>query len=684
MTLRKATNKLLIKKNTLRAQLLFVMVTITLIPIIAISSSTYITTFGKITDLSLNSLKASSVNTKNSVDVKISSIDSIIKGVSSQPDFLVALETVNSSRKLDTEIYSNIQLSMKNAVEGSGKIINSMYLCDTSGRIIAAGSKNYKLFKDKNFYDKEMFEKIRKIKKDEIMVGEPVYSKELDKLVIPVSKPVRSLAAFAGSITALVDYNNFFSFLSIDDNSHEIVVVDSNQNIIFHQDNKRINSRISNASLSKYLSRDSTALHITYNDQDSRKAIYMNKSAITGWTICSQTQYSTVMASVRQYVLMISVVVMVTLGVTLLVSILYSKHISKPVVELTRQIQKIEEGNFEVSLYDSRVDIHEINSLREHFNNMTINLKKLIMGISSASKEIEAMSDIMYETACSSIKQTENTRVSVDGISENIKKQAYDTKRVAFGIGSLAKQIATSKELSQNVYSYLSSLNNAAHNGKAQIDKLDTISSRNLRSTAIMNDIATKLQQQMKQINTVTSTIQNITKQTHLLSLNATIEASRAGEAGKGFSVVAQEIKGLSEQTGVEAGTVKNMLESIVKNTMMLSDTFKELSEGIDSESKAVAHTNQSFTEIEHCIGNINEQLCNINDYLQEMDSQKEDFVQLVNHIGVSADEIAAESSRVQSYTEEQNAAVDKLYADSENFSHLAGELRKSVERFKI
>lgn len=159
MIIRKATNKIIIKKNTLRAQLLFVMVTLTLIPIFAIGSSTYITTLGKITDLSLNSLKASSVNTKNSIDVKISSIDSIIKGVSSQPDFLVALETVNSSRKLDTEIYSNIQLSMKNAVEGSGKIINSMYLCDTSGRIIASGSKNYRLFKDKYFYDKEIFKR---------------------------------------------------------------------------------------------------------------------------------------------------------------------------------------------------------------------------------------------------------------------------------------------------------------------------------------------------------------------------------------------------------------------------------------------------------------------------------------------------------------------------------------------
>ena len=47
MTIGKTINKIISKKNTLRAQLLFVMVILTLIPIIAISSSTYITTIEK-------------------------------------------------------------------------------------------------------------------------------------------------------------------------------------------------------------------------------------------------------------------------------------------------------------------------------------------------------------------------------------------------------------------------------------------------------------------------------------------------------------------------------------------------------------------------------------------------------------------------------------------------------------
>lgn len=683
MKIKKIVGNITAKKYTLRNQLLIVLISVTLIPIIAISASTYITTIGKITDLSLNAVKANSINTKNNIDVKINSIDSITKGVSSQPDFLVALEMVNNSKKLDTEIYSNIQISMKNAVDSSGRLINAMYLCDMNGKIIVAGAKNYKLFQDKNFYDSKVFEDIKKLK-DGVVVGEPVYSEELKKLVIPISKPVRSLAAFSGSITALVDYSNFFSLISKDDNKSEVIILNKDKNIIYHQNKQKLNTKISDKSLNKYLASDMTTGHITYNDGNIRKVMYTDKSALTEWIICAQTEYSSVMASVRQYILVISIVILVTLVITLIVSILYSNHISRPVADLARQMKKIEEGCFEINHNYGKVNIQEISSLRENFKNMASKLKGLIMDISSASNEIDGMSSIMYAAACNSIEQTEITRASVNRINENIKKQAEDTNLVAEGIEVLANQIATSRELSQNVYSFMGLLNKSAENGKIQIDNLESKSRNNLNNTDLMKDVVLQLQLQMKQINNVTATIHSIAKQTHLLSLNATIEASRAGEAGKGFAVVAQEIKSLSEQTNIQTGTIRAMLDGIVKNTLLLVETFKEVSEGTDSQSESVRHTKLSFSEIAGCIENINHKLYEINDYLQEMDSQKNNLVQLVNHINLFAFEIAEGSNQVRCYTEEQNLSVSKLHDDSNIFKNLAGTLKKSVEIFRV
>mgnify|MGYP002144545172 CR=1 FL=1 len=68
-------------------------------------------------------------------------------------------------------------------------------------------------------------------------------------------------------------------------------------------------------------------------------------------------------------------------------------------------------------------------------------------------------------------------------------------------------------------------------------------------------------------LNTLAREVQTISRATHLLALNASVEATRAGERGGGFAVVAQEVKSLAEQSKQATAQVRAILGEIQKAT---------------------------------------------------------------------------------------------------------------------
>jgi len=116
-----------------------------------------------------------------------------------------------------------------------------------------------------------------------------------------------------------------------------------------------------------------------------------------------------------------------------------------------------------------------------------------------------------------------------------------------------------------------------------------------------LNEIIEKTKKTQNDINKsseVVSLIQNISRQTHMLALNASIESARAGEFGKGFSVVANEMKKLASMSGEHSKTISTYLTEMKNSINAILNSIQNLGEIATNQAESIEETSAALEQI--------------------------------------------------------------------------------------
>lgn len=200
----------------------------------------------------------------------------------------------------------------------------------------------------------------------------------------------------------------------------------------------------------------------------------------------------------------------------------------------------------------------------------------LVPNISSQLKQV------IVHTENSAIEIGEKVRFIYDKAQQHLAESMEINKQFS---GKASNGIATGES---DQISLSAVLDKALHLLKEMTEMLDENSQLNVNYSraieAILENTAT--------INKITEDIQYISDQTNLLALNAAIEAARAGEHGRGFSVVAEEVRKLSDRTNQASNDITQIVgkvnDSVQKISLSLTDNLQKTKAKKESVDEAV------------------------------------------------------------------------------------------------
>jgi methyl-accepting chemotaxis protein len=421
---------------------------------------------------------------------------------------------------------------------------------------------------------------------------------------------------------------------------------------------------------------------LTYNFNNAKKFGAYETNKVTGWKLVA-TLDGKELSNDTNSILITTLTITLAMGlISIVLSLILSKGIAQNIKKLKDAFGKASNGDLTVSIKPSTKD--EFMELAYSFNSMTKNISELMNSVTKSSKEVlETSANLasMSEEVTASIGEVAR---AIEEVSEGATNQSQNAQKGVSEMNDLSHKLDEISVNSNEMDKLSINAKELGSKGLLMIDTLIEKSNKTKIATTEVNDIVQDMNESTKKINTISETISQITEQTNLLSLNASIESARAGEAGKGFAVVAEEIRKLAEQSKDSTQEIKTIIANIQNKSNTAVKAIKSTESVVNEQDLVVVKTQEIFSEILKSIGIMIDKVEEVKLSIIDINQKKQSAVAEIENISAISQETASASEEVTASTEEITAAMDKFTKYADDLQLLAVKLETEIDKFKI
>lgn len=371
----------------------------------------------------------------------------------------------------------------------------------------------------------------------------------------------------------------------------------------------------------------------------------------------------------------------------LLFSILLGVFLSRTIYNKLKQIrifvQALGEGDLTQTITVKTKD--EIGELSTALNAACNNIKELISKVIVTSQDMNSQSEELSAVTEEIASKMDTINNSYDQIAEMIQdlsaateEISSSTQNIEITTGDLTDKADKAKISSEEIKRRAINIKNKGYE-KKEITISKSKEKKNKINDAI---IAGKV---VEHIGAMAGAIGSIANQTNLLSLNAAIEAARAGEQGKGFTVVAEEVKKLSEEAAKSVNGIKELISEVKNAFEKLSVTSEELvdflNNSVEPDCELLVETGISYEKDSAVVNDFSKEILKA---VKTMNVSISQLNQIIGSVTVSAEQTAAGSQEVTGSIKEITNAMEEIAKSAQNQALLAENLNAVVGNFKI
>lgn len=270
-----------------------------------------------------------------------------------------------------------------------------------------------------------------------------------------------------------------------------------------------------------------------------------------------------------------------------------------------------------------------------------------------------------------------NSHISMDNIAGSTESTAEAIQAQAELCGEIREHTEHAGDLANEMIDSSQRVSGTVEEGTRSMQELAKQADNVSGCSKLMEKVITELTEKVEKVESFVDTIISISSQTNLLALNASIEAARAGEAGRGFSVVAEEIRKLSEDTKEASNNITNIIRELNEDTRHANESIGDSVSCIARQNELIEETKGKFglvaDEVRVLADNINE----VKNSMEQTMHSSNTIYDHISQLSATSQEVAASSSEGLENSNITVNEVEKCQKVFESIYGLAQDLRR-------